>query len=756
MTLCDDGHCTVLGCGDGPLPVSLLSQCLCQSESASFNSSCPVCISACFSSVSPADDVSSVLNVPSPGQLRFARGKLEVPASFQPSYSSSDLCPLFPLPLPLPPRSTRSSSRRVRHRFAWARRVWSLECRTIAALNKWWSSASEGGRRRYRRSRSLSWRRKLDEVVRRVHGRVQEFCRGLSTSGGSDEQCDAELAVSSEIFYGVGGGGSVVSPGTPLVPLRRDNISVPPVDAVRVDLMSLLRPEVVEELQEVGTVRTMGPTLPHSSAGDPTRLFGVEKGEYAAIIRLLVERKVVELCDTPAEVIHDIFGVPKQDMARLIFNGVHVNSMCNVPPSPNLPLIESLVKLVVPEGERLRVALIDLADYYHTLVLPEWLRQLMGLVEVEIDGKMVFPRWVTLPMGFSWAVYLAQLAHVTLLQDKCAAFRHSVSLAGPAIPRFLRPGVVGSGIYIDDVLALACGVKEANDFLDAMHAVEVCEVKERKKQYAGVGVAVKAWGILVDEHGCLRAPYDSISQLIRQTTPLLAPSVRIRPRALQSIVGKWLWFCLLVRPCLSAFTPLFRQARSHRAFISLWPSTRAVLADLTALAPLLVVDPSRPLGLMVATDASDRGGGVVIGETLSARSLQTLTPWVYYKGRSDLGSPSYQEGLGACLGELDFAGFAWKWQNPSEHITIKEGRALFTGMRRAILRSNTASLNRRHLYFVDNTGVVGAFTRGRSTNATLNSLIRRTAALEMATGATHDLIWVPTRFQPADRASRVH
>ena len=140
-------------------------------------------------------------------------------------------------------------------------------------------------------------------------------------------------------------------------------------------------------------------------------LHGVVSGQYEQLVALLVQKGLVELVSTPGEAIQGIFGVPKGDKARLILNAVAANLRCLAPPDPQLPLIESLSKLVVPAHSRLYWSLLDLSDYYHVLVLPEALRSLFGLPPVVVEGELVFPRWVTLPMGWSWAVYLAQLAH---------------------------------------------------------------------------------------------------------------------------------------------------------------------------------------------------------------------------------------------------------------------------------------------------------------------------------------------------------
>ena len=51
-------------------------------------------------------------------------------------------------------------------------------------------------------------------------------------------------------------------------------------------------------------------------------------------------------------------------------------------------------------------------------------------------------------------------------------------------------------------------------------------------------------------------------------------------------------------------------------------------------------------------------------------------------------------------------------------------------------------------------GVVGAVTKGRSTNYKINLMIRRMCALQLVTGATIDMVWCPTLHQPADGVSR--
>ena len=281
--------------------------------------------------------------------------------------------------------------------------------------------------------------------------------------------------------------------------------------------------------------------------------------------------------------------------------------------------------------------------------------------------------------------------------------------------------------------------------------MEAVAAKPSKQQLAGQG-GVKVWGVYLNDEGCFQPPPESLNELIALTRSVMRKRL-LRTSLLQRLVGKWLWYYLMVRPCLSVFGPLFRQCRSQSRWIKLWPSGQQVFRELIAMAPLLQVNPSRPLGRLVATDSSGYGGGVAVAREYSMETFEQLSRFCYYKGRGDLVTPAYHEELGALLEPMEFPAFAWKWKDKSEHITVKEARALFTGFKRAAFHSGSP-VGSHHFFLVDNQGVVGSFTRGRSSNPVINSLIQRTAALELITGMTHDIAWVPTRFQPADRASR--
>lgn len=611
----------------------------------------------------------------------------------------------------------------------------------VSVLNRWYlgRGQGQGGRRRVRGVRKGGL---LGEVLGHLELRASQFCRGLASSGSGDD--DKGVESNMEDFY------SQMKPdSTTCVPLTAENAALPPACAKRVHLFDILPPGVVAKLQEEG-IRMIGPAVP-----SPVRpAMGVEPEEYPAIIQKAVASGVCELTETEPESIQGLFGVRKdEDRARVILDCRPANELCYPPPNPDLPHIGVLAQLGVPEECELRGAILDLANYYHTIIMPEEWRTLFGLPAVVIDGKKMYPRWVTLPMGWSFSVYLAQLAHVYQLEEKSKAFRTCHRLRGAMVPRLIQPGVVASEPYIDDLPSLATSRRVANAGLSDMLAAEVVEAKAEKIKMARAGEAVRIWGIELDENGCFRPPPAKLRALISLTQSACNVGV-VSTVGLQRLIGRWLWFVLLHRPMLSGFSPLYRQSRSLRSHVRLWPSSLQALRDLLALAPLLVLDPRRPPGQLCATDSSDRGGGVVLSEGFDSVGYWDLAPYVYYKGREDLSSETYQEGLGRYLETRRFGTqFEWHWDT-AEHIGVTEARALFSGVKRVLLRSGRR-IGQRHMFLVDNQGVVGAFTRGRSANTKVNSLIQRTSAACLATASTFDIIWVPTRYQPADRASRL-
>jgi hypothetical protein len=87
-----------------------------------------------------------------------------------------------------------------------------------------------------------------------------------------------------------------------------------------------------------------------------------------------------------------------------------------------------------------------------------------------------------------------------------------------------------------------------------------------------------------------------------------------------------------------------------------------------------------------------------------------------------------------------------------EHINIREGRA-FLAYLRWVLRTPHRH-GRRVVVLIDSKVWIGAAAKGRSASWKLNRLLRQVAALVMAAGLRLHLVFVPSKHNPSDAASR--
>src|SRR3954470_8167742 len=86
-----------------------------------------------------------------------------------------------------------------------------------------------------------------------------------------------------------------------------------------------------------------------------------------------------------------------------------------------LPTPDLLTQLSARPDEPTYVAKVDLDNFYHRLLLPEWMRPFLALPAVRAGDvgvgaefgadTMVHPCCNTLPMGWSHSVFISQAAH---------------------------------------------------------------------------------------------------------------------------------------------------------------------------------------------------------------------------------------------------------------------------------------------------------------------------------------------------------
>jgi hypothetical protein len=71
-----------------------------------------------------------------------------------------------------------------------------------------------------------------------------------------------------------------------------------------------------------------------------------------------------------------------------------------------------------------------------------------------------------------------------------------------------------------------------------------------------------------------------------------------------------------------------------------------------------------------------------------------------------------------------------RWRDTSEHITLKEGRALVLALK--WLARNQSSPNKKHLILVDNMALAMTSCKGRATNYGMLRIMQQAAAISLA------------------------
>ena len=93
-----------------------------------------------------------------------------------------------------------------------------------------------------------------------------------------------------------------------------------------------------------------------------------------------------------------------------------------------------------------------------------------------------------------------------------------------------------------------------------------------------------------------------------------------------------------------------------------------------------------------------------------------------------------------------------KWNNTTEHITIKEGRALVLAFRRLCRAGH--SRGKRHLFLCDNLSLVFAANKGRAHSYDMLRITQQLSALSLAGGFSYRVRWIPSEHNTADGPSR--
>ena len=771
--------------------------------------------------------------------------------------SSSSTSSLFPLPLLSFPRRPSSSSRRVQQSHSRACRMVSLGNECIRALNTLYFNYPSPRFLRQLRLRSTvpsrAQRRIHDSVIRAVATyfySCRRLCKQSSTgqpastrtapraglslashSVGASTPASLVIlpprpsaAVTSAFTSDSGSSTTTLEPkfdlsvalrtfdaevGSPSasvgLPSSYDSTSgVLPIVAARVALPDNLQhvsilsqlPEQVVSCYSTPSALLLPPdVVAERVAAARLRRPRVlaTRTEYIKLVHRMLRLGMLQLTSTP-HCVNSLFGVPKGDDIRLILDARLANCYFVDAPPVRLPSPSHLAQLQATSA--FVVAKMDLSNFYHQLVLPQWIRSYFALpaltpreqaalasatdlpssVRAALRSTVdrLFPCCVTLPMGFSHSVFLAQCVHEHVLYSySCLSPRDNIlNLLSPRIDRPLH------ALYVDDCVLVgpsADAVRQQYSSVLGAYARALLPVKQSKCTEA---TAAPVTVLGVDVCGADRTitlSIDRHSRIVRSTAALLTQPL-VSACDLARVLGAWTWQLLLRRPALAVLKHCYRFVERFMDHPPrpLWPSVARELSVLTALSPLLTVDLQAPWAShLIATDASSQAAGVVStalrSEMLDAMwplsaihlpSLLQQTQTVPASHSTDLSQPSllsspHPPAVTAVQRSLQSGRWSTlvsrAWDREA-HINCLELEAMQLGVRWHA--SRPLSLGARLPLLLDSSVAYYITRKGRTTASSLLSTFRRTAAVTLAMSATLVPMWVPSHLNPADAPSR--
>jgi hypothetical protein len=554
-------------------------------------------------------------------------------------------------------------------------------------------------------------------------------------------------------------------------PLRANLVSFP-VKAATVPLLKYLPPRIRRMMRSPASLIEHS-THPYPKPFEGRAYHSFEPSEYAKLV--LRVHEAGGLCMSTTQSVHPVigwFGVWKKEgeSQRLLTDGRPPNGTLPIPPKVSLPGGEMLASLQVPKP---RVALLhtgesDVCDYFHMFCLPRtwWSRfPLPRLKASELhllkDGQedyWVYPFMKTLPMGFFYAVWLAQTAHEYIMSLSPLLVAHTLPLS---VGLRLKPDVTYNTVYIDNVLWFHVGVLHhsrawalLSTYIKLMEDIGFT-IKKSELAFPTTSVQ-RSLGFLICNDLRRNAVYvaprpTKILSLQSRTRKACALPV-VAPKLSASLTSEWTWFATLRRPILAFMSnDLFRFNRREQDLRPQpWhPDARANLLTLCGLMPIIYADISMPASSTAyAFDASGFDGN-----TRGAMAVVSTDafPAVHYH-KSMAGSPDPQ---------LVAAVSAACWRRRYIHVFRRREHSGFleasAGVGAATVATFFDQLHHTRVWSIgDAQASLQAFKKGRSSSVPMNARCKKHAVLQLSFALSPLFAYVPSELMPADRYTRLH
>lgn len=525
------------------------------------------------------------------------------------------------------------------------------------------------------------------------------------------------------------------------VSLIAENLSLPDA-AATASLEALSPPEVAATLSDPAAMLEPDPSL----FTDHYCMSGVTHDQYLLALGRMLKIGMISL-EAFAYCVNGLFAVPKDgSLQRIIIDTRPANSRFRIPPWIRLASPDFISKLKFPPGSTYFIFKLDIDNFYLRLLLPKWMIRFFALPPVmasTIPGYVgpdffCYPCVCVLPPGWSWSVYLSQLAH----EHQLLSFGLQQS---DMLTRMNDSFVVDrliTACYIDDLIGFSpfCADSVLAILLDSYRKIGL-PPKMSKLQWSSP-IPTKVLGLLCDPNGpnpSLRLEPSRMRKLIEVTQEVLLFG-RATAKMMEVLVGQWIWAMLVVRPAFSIFGSVWRFVRAadaHNQVFTLWPSVVNELSMAISLSPLMVASlKGDTFNSTLAFDASLSGFGI-----LAAPSL----PMAPHLGPLDLHE------LPALDAHHWRPCFHGPWKFSGQHINSLELRAALLSLRWSLSHGVSDCTVR---LLTDSTVVLGTLLKGRSSSWRLSRVMRKISALCLVAGAVLDVRWVASAMNPADAASR--
>jgi hypothetical protein len=468
-----------------------------------------------------------------------------------------------------------------------------------------------------------------------------------------------------------------------------------------------------------------------------------------------------------------------------------------------MPSGTSWASISIPDNSELFVSQSDVADYFYCIGIDDHLSSFFCLPSVHVDmlkkwkvgndvwdgrsvGDRVFPAMKVMPMGWSWAMWVAQRIHCHVALTATGLPESRLILDHSPVPD-LADGSPALLIYCDNLNVVGTSAERVTSTKNII-ARELRRVGFKVHEETDASLQCESLGFSIDgKTGSIR-PTAAKYHRLAAAFSFLGRRPAVTKKQIERALGHAVHFATLRRDLMCVFRNLYDFAASmdYHARKRLWPSAARECRIFCSLLPLVHAQLRRPWSLAVTcSDASLSGYAVhmsdwsledvmrfgrseksrFVGELPKIRArdsalaldpfadANTVVPQSLATAPSFLQrNPMFEEINPVLLASNRWQEcFAVQLRIPEDIMTL-EGRGIVAGVRSQLRKCSNHGC--RMLHLTDNLGLSLLITKGRSASYSLLRIVRRLSALCLAANCALITRWVPSERNPSDAASR--